>query len=432
MVTPAADVDSARAVSAFAPLRHRAFALIWIGAFVSNIGTWMETVALGFWVEDETGQALWPGIIAAAGFVPIAVLGPIGGAVADRRSRTITLAITTLVQASVAATLCALAIADGLEPPLVAVLVLVGGAASAIGFPSYQAMMPDLVPPEELVAAIGLGSAQWNLGRVVGPLLAGLALQAGGIAWALGINAASFVAVLVALAAVGVLPAPGASTGSVWRSIADGFGAVRTEPGLRVSFIAMCVNSALAAPFIALIPAMAGDVLDGDETTISILVTAQGVGAVVAALRLGSLSQRYGSRRVLTIAMGVSPVLLAAYALAPTTALVAVALAALGAGYLVSLSSFTAVAQQRAPSFLRGRVLAVNTVVLGTMYPLGALVQGRAADMFGLRATTVAAAVVMALVVWGTALLRPQALASLDRPSTLLTDSGSPEESPSV
>ena len=79
----------------------------------------------------------------------------------------------------------------------------------------------------------------------------------------------------------------GASTGSVWRSIADGFGAVRTEPGLRVSFIAMCVNSALAAPFIALIPAMAGDVLDGDETTISILVTAQGVGAVVAALKLG-------------------------------------------------------------------------------------------------------------------------------------------------
>ncbi len=115
-----------------------------------------------------------------------------------------------------------------------------------------------------------------------------------------------------------------------------------------------------------------------------------------------------------------SPVLLAAYGLAPTTALVAVALTLLGAGYLVSLSTFTAVAQQRAPSSLRGRVLAVNTVVLGTMYPLGALVQGRLADAVGLRATTVGAAVVMAVVVWGVAALRPGALDPLDGPSSLL------------
>ena len=193
----------------FAPFRHRAFALFWSGAFVSNIGTWMETVAFGVYVTSRTGQAVWPGIVAAATFVPTAFLGPVGGALADRMPRKVILLTTTGVQMFFAGLITTLTIV-GNPAPIVIVLVAFGsGCAAAIGFPAYQAMIPDLVPIEDLPGAIALGSAQWNLGRVIGPLLAGITITLGGIPWALGANTVSFFAVIVVLLLI-TLPRPAA------------------------------------------------------------------------------------------------------------------------------------------------------------------------------------------------------------------------------
>ncbi|HUV10551.1 MAG TPA: MFS transporter, partial [Acidimicrobiia bacterium] len=266
---------------ALAPLRHRRYAALWTGAFASNIGTWMEAVAVGILVTTTTGQAGWAGLVAAAAFAPNAFIGPFGGALADRIPRRTLLLGTTAVQATLAAGLTALAAFDAAEPWTVTLIVLASGCAGALGFPAYQSMMPDLVPREDLTGAIALGAAQWNLGRVVGPALAGLVIGFGGFEWAFAVNTVSFLAVIVAIAPIR-LPAPTLREGeSIATAIRDGARYARREVGIRALMTYLAINSLFAAPFIALIPAVALKVFVDERGGTAALVTAQGVGAVV-------------------------------------------------------------------------------------------------------------------------------------------------------
>src|SRR5262245_16332300 len=388
-------------------MRHPAYARVWTGAFVSNIGTWMESIALGIYVTEKTHQAAWTGTVAAAAFVPIAFFSPLGGALADRIPRKWLLIITSLVQMGLAGLLTVLFVVGEPSAPVVALIALGNGVAAAIGFPAFQAMLPDLVPVEDLPSAIALSSAQFNLGRVIGPALAGVVISIGGYAWAEAANAASFLAVVAVLLTL-QLPGPaGAHHEQLLRSIVDGFRFVRHEPGLRITALAMIVNTALAAPFIALVPAMAENVLDEGKSGTSILVTAQGIGAVAMALSLGALMERWGPRHVLVRMMAGLPPALALYALAPGLFTSALALLVVGALYLGALSTFTTIAQLRAPASIRGRVVAVYMVILGSLYPIGSIIQGKIADHSGLHANTSGGAAIMAAVLLITRAVRP-------------------------
>jgi len=389
------------------PFRHRAYARFWFGAFVSNIGTWMETVGVGILVTKQTHQAGWAGLVAAAAFVPSAFAGLIGGALADRLPRKRLLITMTAIQTVLAAILTTSAAVDHATPGFVTVIVFLSGTAGALGFPSYQALLPDLVPADELPAAIALGSAQWNLGRVIGPALAGIVIGFGSFEWAFGINAVSFLAVIIAIAPLH-LPRPSPhGHESIRRSIAGGIAFVRRDSGLRAVVTYLALNSLLAAPFIALIPAVALKVFDEEKLGTSLFVTAQGVGAVVMALLLGGLSHRVGLRRVVLSALAVLPVALVLYALAPTLGLATVAIFFVGGAYLGCLSGFNTVAQLRSPPALRGRVMSVNMMILGTIYPIGAVAQGAIADRVGLRATTAVTAVALGAIVVLVRTLRP-------------------------
>jgi MFS family permease len=411
---PITDAPRRRLIS-FAPLRHREYAWLWTGAFVSNIGTWMESIALGIYVQDHTGQAAWTGTVAAAAFLPIAFFSPIGGALADRYPRRLLMIATSLFQTGLATLLTVLFVIGNPSAPAITLIALGNGVAAALGFPSFQAMLPDLVPVEDLPGAIALSSAQYNLGRVIGPAIAGVVITVGGYAWAEGANAVSFLAV-VAVMLIITLPPPSAHARSetFFRSIVDGFRFVRGEPGLRITALAMCLNTFLAAPFIALVPTMALEVLHSGKVGTAVLITAQGIGAVLMAFSLGSLVERHGKRRVLMTLMGALPIALVAYAGAPDLALAAVALFVVGLLYLGALSSFTTIAQLRVPPEIRGRVLAVFTVILGSLYPLGSVVQGKIADHIGLRETTMVAAALMAIVMLATRALRPGITAAID------------------
>jgi MFS family permease len=395
-------------MSVLGPLRHRAFAMFWAAAFVSNIGTWMETVALASEITESTGRSVWAAVIAAAGFVPTAFLGPLGGALADRRSRRAVLMITTAFQVAVAVTLAVLFLDGTPSPATVTALVFVNGCAAALGFPAYQAMIPDLVPAEELVAAVGLGSAQFNLGRVIGPALAGVVIALGGVSLALMVNAASFFAVLGVLAVLR-LPrrvAPHDGTGVI-AAIVSGARVVRAEPALWLGLQMLMVVSFVVGPFIALVAAMATQVHGGDAGTTSLLVTAQGAGAVVTALSLAPVTARLGVRRVVGGSLVAQVPCLVAYGIAPTPWLAAGAVAVLSGVYIAAIISASAIAQQRAPKAFRGRVLSLNMLTLGAMYPVGALLQGWLADAVGLRSVTVGSAVVLALVLVAVRVGRP-------------------------
>jgi MFS family permease len=406
-------LDLSRSV---APLRHRQFALLWSGAFVSNIGTWMEAVAVGILVQETTGQAAWTGLVAAANFVPAALVGPFGGALADRIPRRRLLLATTSTQTVLAAILTMLAATGTPSPALVAGIVFLAGCAQALGFPAFSAILPDLVPTDEIVGAVALSSAQWNLGRVVGPALAGIVIAAGGYAWAFAINTASFLAVIAVLLVLRLPPPASHDGSSIFGSIRQGLRFVRNEPGLRVVVGYMTINSLLAAPFIALIPTMALEVLDGGPGATSALVTAQGIGAVTMALSLGILAARFGPRRVLLGVLYLLPLSLIVYASSPTLAFAVGALLVVGFLYLGALSSFTGIAQLRSPSAVRGRVMSVLMVLLGSVYPLGAVIQGALADVWGLRVVTAGSAALMLVMLVVARLTRPAFSAALDTP----------------
>lgn len=390
-----------------APFRQRSYARFWTGAFVSNIGTWMETVGVGILVTKQTGQAGWAGIVAAAGFLPSAFAGLIGGALADRIPRRRLLVTTMSVQMVLAGVLTVLAALDVANPVDVTIIVFASGCAAALGFPTYQALLPDLVPTEDLPAAMALGAAQWNLGRVIGPAMAGIVIGLGGYAWAFGVNTLSFLAVIAAVAPMHLPPPPPHTGQSIRESISGGLRFIRHDSGMRAELTYLGLNSLLAAPFIALVPAVALKVFDNGKFGTSVLVTAQGVGAVLMAVMMGGLAHRVGLRRVVLAALFGLPFALMCYALAPTLGIAAVAIFFVGMGYLGCLSGFNTVAQMRAPSALRGRVMSVNMMVLGLVYPIGAITQGWVADSVGLRATTFATAVALVVIVVAIRLVRP-------------------------
>ena len=229
------------------PLSSRNYALVWSAALVSNVGTWMQIVALGVVVTAKTHEPGWTGLVAAAGFLPNGLLAPLGGALADRLDRRKWLIVTTLVEAAFAAGLAALAFSGHEVPWLLTLVAFFGGTASAIGFPTYQAMLPDLVEKKDLLAAVSLSSAQFNLGRVIGPALAGIALVLGSAGWAFTANALSFGAVVIALVFVR-LPEQIKSTGAgIVERLKEGARIAARLPGCRspITLIAVVASDRL-------------------------------------------------------------------------------------------------------------------------------------------------------------------------------------------
>jgi predicted MFS family arabinose efflux permease len=206
------------------------------------------------------------------------------------------------------------------------------------------------------------------------------------------------------------LPRPASTPGlSMLGSMREGARFVRGDAALRFVVGCMALNSLLAAPFIALIPAVALNVFHEEKLGTAALVTAQGVGAVCMGLGLATLFGRFGTRRVVLGILFMLPVALVIYALAPSLPLAVVAIFAVGAFYLGALSSFTTIAQLRAPAALRGRVVSVLMMLLGALYPVGSIVQGAIADQIGMRATTASAGVLLGLLLLAARVLRPRA-----------------------
>jgi MFS family permease len=406
-------------------LRHRDFALIWTSALASNIGNWMQIVAVGVLVTAGTGQARWAALVATAGMLPMALLAPVGGVCADRFNRRAVLLATTSAETAATVGLAVVADAGEPAPAVVTLLVLVRAVAAALGTPAFQAMLPDLVPREELPAAISLNSVQFNVGRVLGPAAAGAAIAAGGYVWAFGLNAASFGAVLLALVLVR-LPARagGEARTGLWRSMADGARTAAGEPGCRSALLLISAAGVALSPFIALIPAFAVIDLASGPTGTSALTTAQGLGAVAGAFAVPLLMRRFGRPGFVVGAGLAASVLLVGYALAPNL-LVAVPLLALaGAAYVMIVVGLTTVVQARAPAAARGRVLGLFTMLFTATFALGALAQGAVADGVGLRAVTVATAVSFAAGLTAYAWRRPDAVRSLGDPPEGATETG--------
>ena len=397
-------------LAALQPFRHRAFALLWSAGLISTVGSWMQTVAVGALVISDTGQATWAVLVAAGGFLPIGLLSPVGGALADRLPRRPVLVLGNLAAAATALALAVLVAAGRSSPAVLVALVTVQGAASALIGPFQQAILPDLVPKSEFLAAVSLNSAEFNLGRIAGPALAGATVAAFGYPVAFVANAASFLAVVLALGFVRLAPPNGQPAGLL-SELRSGYAAARAEPSCRAAIGTIGLVAFLASPFIALVPVMAHHLAHGGARAVAqctaLLTTAQGAGAVLGALCLAPLAARLGRGRVLAASLMLLPVVLIGYSASRTRWQGAVTLFVVGLVYIGVLSGLSTLVQLRAPQAYRGRVLSFFLVALGVAYPVGSLVQGPVIDRVGLGWTTAGAAVLLALIMAVAAIRRP-------------------------
>lgn len=393
---------------------------------VSNAGSWMQTVAVGAFVTARTGQAGWAGLIAAAAFLPIGLLSPIGGALADRLDRRRFLIITNVGDAAMASLLAWLAFTGRAEPWNVAAVVFVSGCLVAIALPCLQAMTLDLIPREDLMAAAGLTSAQYNLGRVFGPTLAGGVIAVWGYQWAFTLNALSFFAVVAAMVLLRVDYTPSTDATPLFERIRVGVRAARANPGARAAITLIAIVALLLSPFIALIPARAYLLTDGTTRAVGqvtgYLTTAQGAGAVIGALLITPLANRFGRHRMLIVNLSVLPFALMLYANVPVRWAAVGALGLVGMIYIGILSGANTIVQLWAPAEFRGRILSLYLVALGSIYPIGGLIQGSVADRigFGRTVTIAASAWVAILVLWRVS--RPESLRALADPADLGVD----------
>lgn len=379
--------------TASAALRVRDFRLFWTGALISNSGNWMQNVAVPFVVFQLTGSAAWVGFAGFAQFLPAWLMGPLGGAVADRFPRRRVLIVTAAAQA-MAATAMAVAWASGVRSPWAYVgLVAVSGSIGGINIGSWQAFVPELVPREHLLNAVTLNSAQFNAARAFGPAVGGLVLAQLGVTWAFGLNALSFAAVIGALLLVKAegAVARGGGRPKVLAETWDAIRYVRDRPGIVTAIFVVVALGFLGSPIFSFIVVFAEDVFGVGDTAYGVLAAAQGAGAVLGAPIIAGPGTAWARSRLTKVGMVAYGSALVAFALSPLYLTAVLALLVSGAAYLAIAASLNTSIQLQVEDHMRGRVMALYVMGITATVPLGNLVQGALVEVVGARATTTGA-----------------------------------------
>lgn len=359
-----------------AALAHRDFRILWTGAFVSTIGTWIQKVAQSWLVLTLTGSAFYLGLDSFLGEAPILLFTLVGGVVADRYSRRHLLIASQYVQMACAFTLMALVAFDVVRVWHILALSFAAGTAQAFGGPAYQSLIPELVPKAHLPNAIALNSIQFNLARVVGPLVAGVTLAAFGSAACFGLNGLSFLVVIGALMRLRVQPAPRAARLALVDELRGGLVYVRGERSLVALTALAFVATFLGLPLLTFLPIFAQDVFRQGVGQYSTMMAFSGAGAVCGALVVAWLGRFEHMGRTLLVVMGAFGVLIALFAASRVLWVSHGLLFLAGAALIVVFSLLTSLVQLIAPNELRGRVMSIYMVAFRGGSPLGSLAGG--------------------------------------------------------
>lgn len=417
-----AENNTPRAGGMFRALSHRNFRLFWAGALLSNAGTWMQTVAQGWLVLQLTDSPFWLGFDGFMATLPGLLLTLVGGVFADSVDRK-RLLIITQVGAGLTALILAILVAtrivgDASDVWMILLISFATGCCWALAGPSYQAITFDLVGREDLANAIALNSTQFQFSRVVGPVLAGVAIQYFGLAGCFFLNALSFVAIVWALAKVNfdeqteggeagtqldaagehltpVTPADGAAremrakkdARALWRDLLDGFYYVGGRPRVRLIILSSAVVSLFGAPYLTLMPLFARDVFGWDETGLSLLMATVGAGAFCGALTLVYLGDVRRKGLIVLVGALSAAFCLIGFALAGDYRAALAFLFGVGFSMVCFFALSNTLLQQLVTDEMRGRVMSMWILAfIGTM-PLGSFMAGLSAERFGAPAT---------------------------------------------
>jgi MFS family permease len=367
-------------------LRHRDFRLFWVGQLISQIGTWMQSVAQAWLVLELTQSPLQLGIVSALQFTPILLLSPVGGVLSDRFPKRRVLLISQTAMQLQAFVLAALVWSGRIQYWHVAVLAAIYGLGRAVDIPARQSYVTDLVGRSDLANAVALNSVIMNGARIVGPAVAGLLIAAFGVALAFFLNGVSFVAVLVALAAIRTEGRPDAvGRLGIREGVLGALSYAAATPPVAFTLGLMVVVSLMVLNFNVVVPLVARDVLNQGAHGFGLLMSALGAGAVaggfgVAFFRRGEPPLGFLVASGATLCAG-----LVALALVGHFGLAAAVLALLGCCQILFTTGCNTTLQLTAPNELRGRVMGLYTVTFAGMTPFGSLLVGFIAERQGVR-----------------------------------------------
>jgi predicted MFS family arabinose efflux permease len=352
---------------------------------MSSIGTWMQTVAQNWLVLELSDSPFLLGLDSFLGQIPIFLFSLIGGALADRMDRRRLLVGSQIVQMSCAFLLAGLFAAGMVQVWHILALSFVVGLAQAFGGPAYLALVPTLVPPRELSNAIALNSIQFNLARVIGPMLGGLAFTTLGAAWCFGLNGISYVAPVAALLLLRFRPVPAKHTGTLFASLKEGLRFIAHREAMPQLIVIAFLMTALGVPLLVFIPVVVRDVFHkGPETFMWLLVTS-GAGAVLGALAVAALGPAEGKGKLALIALLALGLLTAGFGLSSSLPLTVVLLFLAAAILVACFALISSLVQTVVHDEMRGRVMSVYNVAFRGGMPFGALISGDLISTFGVQ-----------------------------------------------
>jgi len=380
-----------------APLRVRNFRLFWISGIVSNTGRWFQAVAVPIIVLQITHSAGWVGIAGFAQLLPTALMGPIAGAIADRYPRRRVLMITQSIQAALALGFMLIWFAGVRNVWAYVGASVIAGVAGGLNLPAWQAFVSELVPRDQLMGAITLNSAQFNASRMIGPAMAGVLIAAIGPGWAFGINAVSYIAVLVALPMMR-LATPEHRDLTPMRPMSEFVETleyIRGKPGILTAVSAVSLIGFFGLSVQALSIVMAEDVFHKGEGGFGLMLSMVGLGAVLSSPIVTVIAGRVRRSRVQGVALTLYGASITILAVSPWFLLALAAMLLMGAAHIASASTLNTSIQLQVDERLRAKVLSVYLTTLLIANPVGQLGLGQAVERFGARQSFAAAGVAM-------------------------------------
>ena len=365
-------------------LRHRNFQLFFSGQFISLVGTWMQNIAQDWLVYRLTGSSLLLGIVGFASQIPIFLLGPVGGIVADRYNRQRIVIATQASSMVLALILAVLALTGAIHVWQIMVIASLLGVVNAFDIPARQSFLIEMVGREDLLNAIGLNSSMFNGARVVGPALAGVLVATIGEGWCFFANGISYIAVIAGLLMMRLTHKVSLEQrGSPLENIVEGYRFARHTIPVRSLLLLIGLISIGTTPYTVLMPIFAGRILHGDARTLGILMGATGVGALLGALTIASKTTVQGLGRfvwVASLGLGTSLIL---FSISRHMWLSVAPLMLVGFAILIIAGATNTLLQSMSPDRLRGRVMALYSMMFVGMTPVGALLAGVVASKIG-------------------------------------------------
>lgn len=365
--------------------KNKNFALYTAGNTLSLIGMWVQRLAVGWLMWELTESGAWLGAIAIAEFIPIVILTPLGGVVADRFDRLRISMIAQTFACGQAGALWVFTLTGAMSPELLVALMMIGGVTNAMNQAARVTLVVNMVPRDVMSTAIAINSVIFNVARIVGPAIAGALIFYTDIAWAFLVNAISYGALVGALLLIRMprvqdtIP----PTGSYFRDLLEGARFTFSHTGVAAIIALTAVNSIFARPLIDLLPGFAGAVFDAGPEGLAILTSSMGVGAICASIWLAQRGRLSGLAEIVCVGVLLNGAAVALFALSTSLWTGAVLLAVSGFTQACTGTGTQTLIQSAVADRLRGRVMSVWLVIGRGGPALGALVMGSLAELMG-------------------------------------------------